>query len=102
MEAYHNSSEFLAAARRAAARTGYDPSKLTLAKDGVHKLTYDSPEGIKHFGRKGYGDYLWYKSHDPTLAQQKRHVFRTSHGEMSRIHKLGKYSANELAINILW
>ena len=102
MEAFHRSDAFLRAARAAARKGGYDPKKLTLAEDGRHKLTYDSPEGVKHFGLRGYGDYLWYSRTDPELAVKKRHVFRTSHGALSRKRGLGRYSPNELAMHILW
>jgi hypothetical protein len=93
---------YLKEAKAAARRTGYDPDKLSVATNGIHKLQYDSPEGIKRFGRLGYGDFHIYSKQDPALAKQKRHVFRQSHGKISEIHKLGKYSPNELAINILW
>lgn len=102
MNAYHKSQQFLQDARKAASRTGYDPSKLTLATDGIHKLTYDSPKGIKHFGRRGYGDFLYYSKFQPGIANTKRMVFRKSHGAISKIHKLDKFTPNELAINILW
>jgi len=99
---------YLGIARKVAKREGYDPSALTVALDGVHKLTYKSPEGIKHFGRVGYGDYIiycWLERNNEIpkgFADVKRNVFRKSHSRMSEIHKLGKYSPNELAINILW
>lgn len=93
---------YLSEARAVAKRRGYDPEKLFLATDGIHKLEYHSPEGVKKFGRLGYGDFIIYSKQNPELAKQKRHVFRTSHNKISEIHKLGKYSPNELAINILW
>ena len=102
MEAYHNSKQFLKDAKRQALASGYNPDFLELAKDGKHKLTYHSPEGVRHFGLLGYGDYLYYKRYEPEIAKTKRFRFRTSHKEISRIHHLGKYSPNELAINILW
>jgi membrane-bound lytic murein transglycosylase MltF len=102
MNAYHTSNEFLEDARKVAQRRGYDPDKLSLATDRVHKLTYDSPQGIRHFGRRGYGDFLYYSKYEPDIANRKRMVFRRSHGAISRIHQLDKYSPNELAINILW
>ena len=102
MDAYHKSNEFLEEARKVAKSRGYDPDKLTLATDGVHKLTYDSPKGIRHFGRRGYGDFLYYSRYEPQIANRKRIVFRRSHSKISQIHRLDKYSPNELAINILW
>ena len=102
MNSYHKSSEFLRDAKRVAVSRGYNPDFLSLANDGVHKLTYKSPEGIKHFGRLGYGDFLYYKKFQPDIAKQKRNVFRTSHSKITKLHHLNKYSPNELAINILW
>lgn len=102
MEAYHKSKQFLKDAKAKAVRTGYNPDLLKIATDDTHKLTYASPEGVRHFGRRGYGDYLYYKRYEPDIANVKRRTFRTSHKEISRIHGLGKYSPNELAINILW
>ena len=102
MNAYHTSNQFLEDARKVALSRGYQPDRLTLANDGVHKLTYESPKGIRHFGRRGYGDYLYYSRYEPQIANRKRIVFRRSHGAISRIHQLDKYSPNELAINILW
>lgn len=102
MNAYHKSKQFLNDAKRAAYKRGYNPDFLELSNDGEHKLLYRSPDGLKRFGRLGYGDFLYYSRFEPDIAKQKRHVFRTSHKEISRIHDLGKYSPNELAINILW
>jgi hypothetical protein len=102
MQAYHKSETFLTAARAAAEKRGYDPAKLELATNGVNKLTYHSPKGVKHFGRLGYGDFLWYSTYDKTLADKKKAVFRRSHAAISDKYDLDKYSPNELAINILW
>ena len=102
MEAFSKSEEFLQKAKARARATGYNPSLLTLAHDGVHKLTYQSPMGVRHFGRLGYGDFIYYKKYHPDIAEIKRHVFRTSHRAMTKLYGIGKFSANELAINILW
>lgn len=99
---YFKSNLFLQDAKENARRNGYDPSKLELSDDNIHKLIYHSPEGLKRFGRLNYGDYLYYKRFNPQIAEQKRHVFRSSHGAMSKIYNLNKYSPNELSINILW
>ncbi len=93
---------YLTEAKRKARETGYDPDKLFVAKDGVHKLEYHSPEGIKKFGRLGYGDHIMYSKTDKELAEKKRNVFRKSHGAITKKYNLGKYSPNELSINILW
>jgi hypothetical protein len=102
MDAYHKSKLFLKDAKARAVANGYNPDFLQLSTDGKHKLTYHSPEGVKHFGLLGYGDYLYYKRYEPGVAKVKRSTFRTSHKAMSRLYGLGKYSPNELAINILW
>jgi len=102
MDTYHKSPLFLSDARKSASARGYDPEKLVLATDGVHKLTYDSPQGIRHFGRRKYGDFLYYSRFQPEIARVKRLRFRQSHKAISRMYNLDKYSPNELAINILW
>jgi hypothetical protein len=100
--------KYLLDARKRAKKQGYDPHKLMFAMDNDHKLRYDSPEGIKFFGKAGYGDYLiWSHKENQGLvregyAKMKRKVFRTSHSEISKIHNLGKYSPNELSIRIIW
>lgn len=102
MNSFHKSEEFLQKAKYRAKATGYDPNALSLATDGRHKLSYQSPLGKVNFGLRGYGDYIWYSNYEPEIAEQKRRVFTKSHGAMSRIYNLGKYSANELALKILW
>ena len=93
---------YLKEARQKALQRGYDPNKLEVATDGIHKLQYHSPDGIKKFGRLGYGDHIMYSKYDKQLAEQKRRVFRASHSKISEIHNLGKYSPNELSLAILW
>ena len=41
MDAFHKSAEFLRLAREVASKRGYDPAKLELDDDGVHKLVYN-------------------------------------------------------------
>jgi hypothetical protein len=102
MNQYHKSESFLNDAKAIANKRGYDGNKLHLADNGTHKLMYESPDGKRYFGRLGYGDFLYYSRFQPSIANRKRMIFRRSHGAMSRIYRLGKYSPNELAINILW
>jgi hypothetical protein len=99
MDAFHRSSDFLRRARSAARHTGYDPGALELSDDGDHKLVYHSPEGIKRFGKRGYGDYIYYKLFEPAIADIKRASYRARAGA---IRDGGRYSPNQLAINILW
>jgi len=87
---------------------GYVPDLLSFAENNDNKLKYESPKGIRYFGKAGYGDYIIWQFLEKEgevergHARKKRHVFRESHEAISRIHKLNRYSPNELAINILW
>jgi len=95
-------------AKRVAKREGYDPEKLSFANNNDNKLKYEAPDGVKYFGKAGYGDYIiWLfkerNKHVPVgYADKKRNTFRKSHGAMTKKYKLGKFSPNELAVNILW
>jgi hypothetical protein len=102
MEAFHKSQEFLDLARQKAKKTGYNPKKLRLATNNKNKLTYESPLGLRHFGARGYGDFIYYSKFEPEIAEQKRRVFRASHGAITKEYMLDKFSPNELAMNILW
>ena len=101
-------ASYLAHARMNATHHGYRSDLLSFAKDGQHKLKYDSPDGSKYFGAAGYGDYIiyLYMEHEHKVekgyAEKKRKVFRYSHDKISEMRKLDKFSPNELAINILW
>jgi len=99
---------YMKAVKKLTKESGYDPDKVEMSDDGVHKLVYHSPEGLKRFGRVGYGDYIIWSFKEAKgkvpegYAAKKRNTFRKSHGKISKIHNLGKYSENELAINLLW
>jgi hypothetical protein len=92
---------YLKKAKAKAKAAGYDPKKLMLCDDGKHKLNYD---GVK-FGALGYGDHIIYSylekqgEVEKGTASKKRKVFRKSHGAMK---DSGKFSANQMAIRILW
>lgn len=96
---------YMKAVKILAKRNGYDPKLVEMSDDGVHKLVYHSPEGLKRFGRVGYGDFIiWTKEElngkvPEGYADQKRYVFRKSH---SKIKDSGKFSPNQLSINLLW
>ena len=101
-------ASYLAHAKMMATQHGYRPDLLSFAKDGDHKLKYQSPHGVRYFGKAGYGDYIiyLYMEHERKVekgyAQKKRKVFRDSHEKISELRHLDKFSPNELAINILW
>ena len=101
-------ASYLAHAKMMATKHGYRSDLLSFAKDGDHKLKYESPHGTKYFGKAGYGDYIiyLYMEHEQKVergyAEKKRKIFRDSHDRLSEIRKLDKFSPNELAINLLW
>jgi len=104
-----NPSKYLSIAREVAHSNGYNPNDLQFCDDGIHKLEITDDKGkIKKFGRVGYGDYIIYtflesKNKVPMgFADKKRNVFRTSHSLIKGNWKKNPFSANNLAINILW
>jgi DNA adenine methylase len=100
--------DYMTVARHLAKSKGYDPEKLAFASDGDHKLLYDSPEGLRKFGKVGYGDFIIWSYLERMgkvpkgTADQKRNTFQKSHRAMSKEYGLKKYSPNELALNINW
>jgi len=91
-----------------AKKSGYDDKQMTLDNDDVHKLRIMTENGTKHFGRVGYKDYYIYKHLEKKKEVKKgyakimRDRFRKSHGAISKKRKLGRNSANELSLRILW
>jgi hypothetical protein len=101
------STDYLYSAKMRAHDAGYDANKLSLANDGIHKLKYESPTGIKKFGKVGYNDFIiWLHLEEQGLdqgyAKMKRHTYHQSHEKISRIHKLERYSPNALSLAINW
>ena len=100
--------DYLKEAKKLAKESGYDPNKISLAMNNDNKLKYETPDGIEYFGKAGYGDFIiWsHKERNKQVplgtADKKRNTFRKSHGAMTKKYKLGKFSPNELAINIIW
>ncbi len=100
--------DYMKVARHLAKSKGYEPEKLSFASDGEHKLLYDSPEGLRKFGRVNYGDFIIWSYLERMgkvpkgYADKKRNVFHKSHKAMSKEYGLKKYSPNELALNINW
>ena len=100
--------EYLAHAKMMARHHGYVPDLLTFAENNDNKLKYESPRGTVYFGKAGYNDYIIWGflekegEVEKGFAKKKRHMFRESHEAISRIHKLDRYSPNEMALKILW
>jgi hypothetical protein len=100
---------YLAKAKKKAKNEGYEPKRLFLADDGVHKLVYKTPEGKDvPFGSAKHGDHIIWseleKKGDVPLgtSETKRRVFRKSHEAMKGSWKSNPYSPNALALAILW
>jgi DNA adenine methylase len=103
------SRSYLTEVKRRAKVSGYDPRKVSLASDGIHKIQYTTPSGRKVlFGREGYGDHiLWSQREKEGLvpkgtASKKRNVFRKSHMAIKGKWKENPYSPNMLALSLLW
>jgi len=64
---------YLTEVRRRAEANGYDPSAVSYAEDGIHKIAYETPTGqTVKFGRVGYGDHILWSmlEEDGTSAQR--------------------------------
>ena len=100
--------KYMIAVKVNAKKNKYDPKLIDYAMDDVHKLKYFSPEGVKYFGRVGYGDFFIYKALEGLkqiekgTADKKRKIFHKSHDAITKKYNLGVYSPNELALKILW
>jgi hypothetical protein len=101
-------NKYINDAKKIAKKEGYDPNKLSYADNDDNKLKYDSPDGIKYFGKAGYGDFLIWSHKEKNgdvkkgYSKMKKNVFRKSHGAITKMYNLDKYSPNELSIKILW
>lgn len=96
-------SDYLQKIKANAKKNGYDPDRISLANDGIHKLVYETPDGRKvKFGRVGYGDFILWSSEDKALGERKRKAYRARATKIKGDWKKDKYSKNNLAINILW
>jgi hypothetical protein len=100
---------YLRAARKQAKASGYDPSRLTLATNGIHKLSYRDPDGNENlFGRKGYGDYIIYKHLEKQgevpkgTAESKRNTYHASHSKIRGKWRSDPFSPNMLSLCINW
>jgi DNA adenine methylase len=101
-------SLYLKKAREMAEKNGYDPKKVIFCTRGTNKLQYEGPDGSTHFGNPDYPDYIIYTwlEHihevDEGTADKRRELYRARATKIKGNWKKNKYSANNLAINILW
>ena len=101
--------KYLAKVRARAKKAGYDPKKLSFCVDGVHKLQIETPDGkMVQFGRVGYGDFhIWsFLERNGKVekgeAKKRRKAYLKRASAIKGDWKDNKYSANNLAIKILW
>jgi hypothetical protein len=103
-----NPTEYLKQMKKWAKASGYDDKQLDFANNDVHKLRIMTEQGTKRFGRVGYKDYYIYRHLEKKKEVKKgyakimRDRFRKSHGAITKKRKLGRNSANELSVRILW
>ncbi len=102
-------SLYLRQVRRKAREAGYDPSSVSFSDKKKHKLVLVTPEGKRvYFGATGYGDHLIYLFLEAGgfvpkgTASTKRRVFQTSHSAIKGKWRTNPYSANRLALDLLW
>jgi hypothetical protein len=100
--------EYLKQAKIQAKYNGYDPSKLYFCNTGKNKLMFDSPNGFVHFGHPDYPDYIIYSWLEhrgevpPGTAYKRRDLYRGRAMNIKGKWDENEYSANNLAIKILW
>jgi hypothetical protein len=86
-----------------AKQNGYDPDRISLANDGVHKLVYETPDGRQvKFGAVKFGDFFLWSSKDKALGERKRKAYLARATKIKGDWAKDKFSPNNLAINILW
>ncbi len=107
-------NDYLNKVKAIAKKHGYDPTKIEFSDDNIHKLQITTPDNkIVRFGANLYGDYhLWTYLYEKgivkkSFAERKKKIFNRSHGQMQKIveERHGKklpYSANQLALTLLW
>jgi hypothetical protein len=79
---------------------GYDPDRIFKSNKKGKKFYYLTPDDKKvHFGAKGMNDFLLYLINDGVdVARERRRLYHLRH----KNDPTDKYSAGELARNILW
>ena len=100
-------SAYLKEVKRRAKKHQYP--KVEFATDGDHKLIATDKDGkVTSFGKVGYGDHIIYSHLEAAgkvpagTAAMKQSVFHKSHSKIKGDWKKDAYSANNLALRILW
>ena len=100
---------YLECAKVLAKANGYPTDKLDFAFDDDHKLMIQSPSGkISRFGKAKYMDYIlwsWWEINEKVpegTAQKRRRLYHARARNIKGEWKHDPYSANNLAIHVLW
>jgi DNA adenine methylase len=94
---------YLKTAKQFAKKAGYNPTHLTLAEDGKHKLSMKQPDGSNvFFGSVGNGDFILWSKQNQMDGQKKRKAYLARATKIKGDWKDNKFSKNTLAISILW
>jgi hypothetical protein len=102
-------SSYLKEAQRRAKSAGLPYKVLGFASDGKHKLSMPNTDGkMIKFGKVGYGDFLIWSHLEKAqkvpkgTADAKRNTFQKSHSAIKGDWKKDPFSANNLALKVLW
>jgi hypothetical protein len=108
-ELEYDPKKYLSKAKANAKKAGYDPKQLSFCVDGTHKLQMKTPDGkLEKFGRVGYGDFLIWSflerngKVEKGEAKKRRKAYLKRASAIEGDWKENKYSANNLAMKILW
>jgi len=95
--------DYLAMAKKKAHDLGLADNMLSFSTDEKHKLQIPNPDGkIVRFGAVGLGDYLLYSMSGNKKADQHRSNYRKRATKIKGDWSKDPYSANSLAIGVLW
>ena len=95
--------EYLNFAKFIAKNRNYDPNKIKISTDGIHKLEYDNIP----FGRVGYKDkiiYCWLEINDKVPEGTAKIKYTNYRKRAEKVMKRtnNKYSRASLSYNLLW
>ena len=97
------SLDYLAKAKKKAHALGLADNMLSFSTDEKHKLQIPNAEGkIIRFGAVGLGDYILYSMTRNASADKHRSSYLARATKIKGDWKKDPYSANSLAIGILW
>jgi hypothetical protein len=102
-EAGVNPSVYLEKAKKKANALGLAGNMLGFSSDDKHKLQIPNTDGkIIRFGAVGLGDYILYKLQKDEGAEKHRKAYLARATKIKGDWAKDPYSANSLAIGVLW